>query len=258
MAKFKKVAPLDKGAQGAVWTAKVVGTEDLVALKYLTFEPGSSRDERSKRKQRFVREVENQRRLEHPGIMPVLACATASPSPWYAMPLAEGSLQDSLDGPRQPAAWVNSVMCEVMDAVQHAHENLVIHRDLKPNNILHIEGRWVVSDFGYCRRIDSNSVVITEKNHLVGSIAYAAPEQYDDAHQASPAADIYSLTKILIHLLTWKRPYPYLHIQEAPENLQNLLTRGLADNPAHRPQTVADFRSELSGLLTDWNSKEMT
>ncbi|WP_406198230.1 serine/threonine protein kinase [Kitasatospora sp. NBC_01560] len=256
MAKFKKIELLDKGGQGAVWKAKVVDTGDIVALKYLAFDPGSSRDDRAKQKQRFVREVNSQRDLEHPGIMPVLACATNSSPPWYAMPLADGSLQKFLDGPKQSVSWVSAVMGEVLAAVEYAHENGVVHRDLKPNNILSIGGKWVVSDFGYCRRLDSNSATITEKNKLVGSVAYAAFEQYDDAHQASPAADIFALTKILIHLLAWQIPYPYSRIGETPEALHGALKKGIAEDPRNRPQTVAEFRSGISELLTSRPGKE--
>ncbi|MFJ9771752.1 serine/threonine-protein kinase [Kitasatospora sp. NPDC101157] len=252
MARFKKLAELDKGGQGAVWTAEVVGgKEGRVALKYLTYEPGSSREERAKQKKRFLREVESQRGLKHAGIMPVLAFATNAAPPWYAMPLADGTLQNCLEGRQRPLSWVAGVMDEVLAAVGHAHDNGVVHRDLKPNNVLSLDGKWMVSDFGYCRRLDSKSEVITEKNHLVGSVAYAAPEQYDDAHEASFAADIFALTKILIHLLTWKVPYPYSRIDETPERLHLFLRRGIAEEPKHRPQTVAEFRSGLAGLLTD-------
>lgn len=256
MAKFKRVAPLDKGAQGSVWTAEVVGTGEIVALKYLSLEPGSSRSDRANRKMRFVREVESQRKLSHPGIMPVLACATNAAPPWYAMPMANGSLQQVLDGAKESTAWAMKVINEIMNALEYAHTHGVIHRDLKPNNILAIDGKWVISDFGYCRRIDSESVTITERNHLVGSIAYAAPEQYDDAHEASEAADIYSLVKILIHLLTWRIPFPYSRIEETPGDLHDLLSRSLADNPAQRPQSVAVFRSEVNSLFANDFSKE--
>ncbi|MFD3681020.1 serine/threonine-protein kinase [Streptomyces sp. NPDC058613] len=249
MAKFKRITLLDSGGQGKVWKAKIIGTDHLVALKYLSFEPGSSRDERSKQKARFVREVKNQSILNHSGIMPVMACATHSSPPWYAMPLADRSLQNILDGPQQSFNWITSVMNEVMDAVQYSHEQGVIHRDLKPNNILSVEGRWVVSDFGFCRNLNSQSAVITEKERFMGSYAYAAPEQYDDAHQATPAADIFSLTKILIHCLTWQIPYPYARIDQTPERLQDFLKSGLADDPTHRPQSVSEFRSELNKNL---------
>jgi serine/threonine protein kinase len=250
MAKYKKLSVLDNtGGQGKVWKAEVTGTNDFVALKYLKYEPGSSRDERSKQKIRFVREVESQRRLNHPGIMPVLSCATHISPPWYAMPLADHSLQQILSGPRQPLEWTASVMTEVMDAVEYSHAQGVIHRDLKPNNILSVEGRWLVSDFGYCRNLDSQSAVITDQQRLVGSFAYAAPEQFDDAHQATPAADIFSLTKILIHCLTWQIPYPYSRVAATPEQWHQFLASGLAENPSHRPQSVADFRAALSGLL---------
>ncbi|MFF4030368.1 serine/threonine-protein kinase [Streptomyces sviceus] len=250
MAKFKRISLLDTGGQGKVWKAKSIETGHLVALKYLTFEPGSSRDQRSTQKIRFVREVENQSRLSHPGIMPVLAYATHASPPWYAMPIAERSLQADLDGPKQALAWVTLVMNEVMDAVQYSHEQGVIHRDLKPNNILSIEGRWVVSDFGYCRNLNSQSAVITERQKLIGSYAYAAPEQFDDAHQATPAADIYSLTKILIHFLTWKLPYPYSLVETTPPQFQGFLRKGLADDPRHRPQSISEYRTELSTALT--------
>ncbi|MGY5069856.1 serine/threonine-protein kinase [Streptomyces griseus] len=256
MAKFKRVASLDKGAQGSVWKAEAVGTGEMVALKYLSLEPGSSRIDRANRKTRFVREVESQRRLAHPGIMPVLACATNASPPWYAMPLANGSLQQILDGSRQPLPWAMTVINEVMDALEHAHNRGVIHRDLKPNNILTVEGKWVISDFGYCRRIDSDSAIITEKNHLVGSMAYAAPEQYDDPHAASEAADIFALVKILIHLLVWRIPFPYFHIEETPGDWHDLLNRGLADDPAQRPQSVASLRSEVNSLFASNFDKE--
>ncbi|MFJ3477313.1 serine/threonine protein kinase [Streptomyces microflavus] len=250
MSKYKRLSVLDNtGGQGKVWKAQITGTETYVALKYLKYEPGSSRDERSKQKIRFVREVESQRKLNHPGIMPVLSCATHLSPPWYAMPLATHSLQQVLSGPRLELEWTTSVMTEVMDAVEYSHAQGVIHRDLKPNNILFVEGKWVVSDFGYCRNLDSQSAVITEQQRLVGSFAYAAPEQFDDAHQATPAADIFSLTKILIHCLTWQIPYPYSRIDATPDQWHTFLTKGIAENPAHRPQSVGDFRSSLSDLL---------
>jgi serine/threonine protein kinase len=119
------------------------------------------------------------------------------------MPEAEMTLEDFIK--RKPSGVdptdAAEIVLTVIDAIEYAHEQGVYHRDLKPANILLLDGRWVVGDFGMCRDLTSDSTTITRSNTVVGTVAYIAPEQYDDGHVIDASADVYALGKVFIHLL---------------------------------------------------------
>ncbi|WP_329533975.1 serine/threonine protein kinase [Streptomyces sp. NBC_01450] len=245
---YRKLARIAVGGQATIHRGIDVDTGREVALKYLTPEGNrkSSPAEAGKERTRFLREVREQSRLRHANIMPVLGFSGRGQKPWYAMPLAKASLQDFLNSARLGIEWSLNVVHKIIDGMEYAHSEGVIHRDLKPNNILLAESEWMVSDFGFCRNMSSESLRITQPEKLVGTLIYAAPEQFDDAHIVGPTADVYSIGKILIHCLTWNMPPPGGNrLNEIPSEFKPTVIRCVAEDPEERFQKMADVRESL-------------
>ncbi|WP_329349407.1 serine/threonine protein kinase [Streptomyces sp. NBC_01261] len=255
---YRKRARIAVGGQATIHRGIDVDTGQEVALKYLTPEDSRKSDPAKFEKDRirFLREVREQGRLEHANIMPVLGFSGRGQKPWYAMPLAEGSLQDILDSERRDVGWSLGVIHEVIDGMEYAHGEGVIHRDLKPNNVLFLEGDWVVSDFGYCRNVNSESLRITDAEKLVGTTIYAAPEQYDDAHIVNETADVWAIGKILIHCLVWNMPPPGGNrLNEIPPEFKATVLRCVAEDPNDRFQNMSDLRESLISAFEDYRKE---
>ncbi|MEU4229139.1 serine/threonine-protein kinase [Nonomuraea sp. NPDC026600] len=158
---------------------------------------------------RLRREIEVQRGLAHPNIMPIW---DADPGgSWFTMPIAEGNLEalrDDLDEDD-----LSSILLHVADALEVAHSDRLIHRDISPGNILALPSsgnrgrRWVVADWGLVRRpAKGSSTPLTRVGQGMGTEGFAAPEIWQDATQATEAADVYSLGRVAAWFLTRTRP----------------------------------------------------
>lgn len=252
---YRKLVQIAVGGQATIHRGVDVDTGREVALKYLTPE-GSKKSNPTtldKERVRFLREVREQGRLSHVNIMPVLGFSGRGQKPWYAMPLATASLQDFLDLERKEVEWSLHAIRKVIDGMEYAHTEGVIHRDLKPNNVLLVNGEWVVSDFGFCRNVNSESLRITDAEKLIGTLIYAAPEQYDDAHVVNETADVYAIGKVLIHCLTWNMPPPGGNrLNEIPPAFKDTVLHCVAEDPADRFQNVADLRESLISAYEDY------
>ncbi|MFF8408115.1 serine/threonine-protein kinase [Streptomyces omiyaensis] len=248
MVRITKEKKLGKGGQGTVWQAVRLDTNETVAIKF----PLESLDmsEGSPDRKRFIREVRYQSSLRHPGIMPIVAMNLKSPKPFLVMPLASYSLEDLLNSGALTEETTFSIATEVLAALEYSHEQGVLHRDLKPANLLHLQGRWVISDFGLCRQIESNSTIITQVNTAVGSPVYMAPEQYDNAHETEPTADIYSIGQILYHCLVGEVPFPRARIAKLDAKYRYFISRCIAEEPDERFQSVSEVRREMELLTT--------
>ncbi len=194
---------------------------------------------------RFEREVRCQSSLRHPGVMPIIAINLRAANPFYVMPIARYSLGYLLESRRIDPEETVEIVTEVMNALAYAHAEGIIHRDLKPENVLFLENRWVVSDFGLCRDINSDSLTITRTETVFGSLAYMAPEQFDDAHNATVAADIYAVGQILYHCLVGEIPYPRARIAKVPAQFKYVVSKCVTEEPDDRFQSVADLRRAL-------------
>ncbi|QFY13165.1 protein kinase [Nonomuraea phyllanthi] len=244
---YKKIRKIGSGGQAVIWESKNIDTGEIVALKYLQLQ-GDRRTraaEIEERRIRFIREVRIQKSLHHDNIVPVLAYSDRGHHQWYAMPLAEQTLQKYLEGPRRDIEWALEVIHQVIHGIQHAHDKGVIHRDIKPSNVLQIGNKWLISDFGFCRDLHSESMEITRSEKFLGTLFYAAPEQYDDAHEVGPTADIYAVGKTLLHLLSWKPLSPYLKMEGVPDAFQGIIRKCVADSPDDRYQDIASLRTAL-------------
>jgi len=258
-----------RGGMGVVYRAKEPHSDRVVALKCVLAYQGDSDHVVA----RFRREAETASRLEHPNIVPIYRVGeTADGFPYYTMKLAAaGSLLQGraplLDHPRRSAA----LMVKVARAVHFAHEQGVLHRDLKPGNILlDAHGEPLVSDFGLAR-CEAVSSYLTRSLASFGTPGYIAPEQADGpAAQLTPAADVYSLGAVLFELLTGRTPFvgenafavmkqsaevpaPKLRslAPKADRDLEIICARCLEREPADRYQSAAGLADDLQSWLDD-------
>jgi predicted Ser/Thr protein kinase len=206
--RYRVLRLLGAGGMGAVYEAEQDNPRRAVALKVIR--PGLVASSVVKR---FTQEAQILGRLHHPGIAQVYAAGLAAGQPYFAMELIAGRPLDEYARIQrlEPPARLELV-AKVCDAVQHAHEKGVIHRDLKPGNILvEASGQPKVLDFGVARATNADvraTTAGTEAGQLVGTLAYMSPEQV----AADPAAldgrsDVYALGVILYELLAGRLPY---------------------------------------------------
>lgn len=243
--KWQRLDRLKFAGQGEIYRVKNKETGELAIMKRLLRAPQLADSDGEMR--RFRREVRSQSAMDHEGIMPILGWRFNADPPFYVMPEAEMTLEDLIE--RNPGGVdpedAAAIILTVIDAISYAHDQGVYHRDLKPANILLLDRRWVVGDFGMCRDLSTDSTTITRPNTMVGTVAYVAPEQYDDGHAVEASADVYALGKVFIHLLTGRRPFPYTQLEHVPAEYKYLLTKALAEKPEDRHATVAEFGRQI-------------
>jgi serine/threonine protein kinase/tetratricopeptide (TPR) repeat protein len=256
-----------RGGMGVVYQAREPNSGRIVALKCVLVCNGDADHAVA----RFRLEAETAARLEHPNIVPIYHVGeTADGFPYYTMKYASGgSLLQArhplLEHPRQSAALI----LKVARAVHYAHQEGVLHRDLKPGNILlDSHGEPLVSDFGLAR-CEAVSSYLTRSLSSFGTPGYIAPEQADGpAARLTPAADVYSLGAILFELLTGRTPFVGDNAfavmkrsaeQSAPKvrslapqvdrDLEIICDRCLEREPADRYQSAAAFADDLQRWL---------
>lgn len=241
---------LGRGAMGAVYRARHATLGQEVALKVILAGEFASEAER----RRFLAEAGQAARLDHPGIIRVLNYGEANGRQFYAMELVDGPTlahamsrdmaeppADSEVAPRDDRA-IAALMAAVACAVQHAHDRGVLHRGLKPGNILlDAAGRPHVGDFGLAKLLGDETAVsaaMTVAGSPVGTPAYMAPEQVRGEKVLTTAADLWSLGAILYELLAGRPPFV------AP-NPAETYRRILEDEPAALPVRGTPRRRDL-------------
>ena len=188
---------LGRGGMADVLVAHDELLDRRVAVKVLRDSPDSETNRR-----RFVSEARILGRLSHPGLVTVLDAGMSDEAPYLVMELLPGgTLADLIDRGAQPVDRVAGLGAQVAAALAAVHGAGVIHRDVKPSNVLlDAEGRARLADFGIARLV-GDTVRATRTGHTVGTTAYLAPEQAAGEDIAT-AADVYSLGLVLIELLT--------------------------------------------------------
>ncbi|NUP27916.1 MAG: serine/threonine protein kinase, partial [Nocardia sp.] len=198
---------LGAGGMGEVYLARDRDLPRPVALKLLTPIAGDDRDVRA----RFLREADTAARLSHPNIVAVYARGEEQGRLWMAIQYIEGTDVAAVlrDGPVRPDHAVR-ILEETARALDHAHAAGVLHRDVKPANILLAWGEQrqvYLSDFGIAKALD-RADGLTRTGELYASFHYAAPEQFEMRPDIDRRADVYSLGCTLYYMLTARLPYP--------------------------------------------------
>jgi Tol biopolymer transport system component/tRNA A-37 threonylcarbamoyl transferase component Bud32 len=221
---------LGRGATSAVYRAEQPWLDRRVALKVLSPELAEDRVAR----ERFLRECRLAASLDHPSIIPIYDAGEAQGEVYIAMRYVEGGdLRHLLEreGPLDPARTL-FLLQQVADALDTAHDHGLVHRDIKPGNILVEPGpdgeRCYVSDFGLTKRLASETGD-TASGGFTGTIDYVAPEQIE-GQPPDARADVYSLGCVLFECLTGRVPYPrdnelaviYAHLQDLPPKVTDL------------------------------------
>lgn len=194
-----------QGGMGVVYRARQVSLNRPVALKMiLTGQLATSAEV-----ERFHLEAEAVAKLDHPNIVPVYEVGEHQGRHYFSMKLIDGGdLADRSTQRRWPPADAALLMVKIARAVHYAHQRGVLHRDIKPTNILiDATGEPYLSDFGLAKLVERESS-LTESMALIGSASYMAPEQAaGHARDLTIAADIYSLGAVLFHMLTGRPPF---------------------------------------------------
>ncbi|SIN33552.1 serine/threonine-protein kinase [Micromonospora cremea] len=239
--RYRLLSPLGQGGMGRVWKARDEVLHRDVAIKELVPPPGLTDEERREMRERSLREARAIARLNHVNVVRIFDVLRTDGDPWIVMEyVASKSLQDTLaeDGPVSPARAVE-IGLGVLGALNAAHKAGVMHRDVKPGNVLlGDDGRVVLTDFGLATIPGDPNV--TRTGMVLGSPAYISPERAREG-TAGPEADLWSLGATLYAAVEGKSPYA------RPSAIATLAA--LATEPMPPPKNAGPLKPVLNGLL---------
>jgi serine/threonine-protein kinase len=266
--RYVLISELGRGTSGVVYKAHDPKLDRLVALKILRPELVSLEESGVSLKQRFHQEAVAAGRLTHPAIVAVHDVGEAEGRPFMVMEYSEGgTLADLLLGGRPlPLADAAAIVIQVCAALDYAHRHGVVHRDIKPRNILVGPGVTKVTDFGTARILGASH---TQTGTMLGTPAYMSPEMVR-GQAADPRSDLFSVGVVLYETLTGINPFnaadlaavlyrivntdmPSVrrHNAELPLALDRVLRRALAKDPEARYATATDLANALRDAASD-------
>ena len=222
--------------------------------------------------ERFKREIMLAARLQHPHIVPLLHAGQAGGSLYYTMPFVDGdSLRERMSGRQMSLLEVSRILEEVASALGYAHGQGVVHRDMKPENVLFFHGQAVVLDFGIAKALsasatsDDGAARITQRGMSLGTPAYIAPEQAAGDPDLDHRADIYALGVVTYEMLCGHPPFAgrtpqqvmAAHATQKPESisrrrhdtpteLAGVVMRCLEKRPVDRPSSATEIARMIS------------
>lgn len=261
---YRILKKLGEGGMGEVFMGEDIMLERKVAIKVLRPEISQREDVL----QRFRSEAIALGRLNHPNIATVYAFAHDGDRYYMAMEFVNGEPLDTVIGKHGKLAWKDAVRyaCDALAGLEHAHRLNVIHRDVKPANImLNYTGEIKLMDFGIARILEH--VRQTRSGYMIGTLEYTSPEQAQGL-EVDARSDIYSMGTVLYEMLTGRLPFQkntdyellQAQIKELPQSprtfavdmptaLEDIILKALAKEPDKRFSTALEFSQALSALL---------
>jgi serine/threonine protein kinase len=263
--RYRLEQPLGHGGMASVFLARDTELERPVAVKLLaenlTGDPSF--------RERFVREARLAARLSHPNVVSVYDAGEDGGRPYIVMEHVDGeSLADVLASRGRLAPEdARALALQAASGLAHAHGAGLVHRDVKPQNLLlGSDGTLKIADFGIARAAEATA--LTQAGTVLGTAAYLSPEQAL-GEEVGPAADVYSLGAVLYELLTGRPPFEFESLAdlaakqgrmeiapvrefapEVPQELEDVVMHCLARNPGYRPADGAELAAELGGETT--------
>ena len=268
---YRVVASLGEGGMAAVYKAYQPGMDRYVALKILPRHFASDPTFMG----RFQQEARIIAKLQHPHILPVFDFGEADGYTYLVMPFVTGgTLTELLTGQPLPLKQIRTIVSQLGDALDYAHAHGLVHRDVKPSNVLLDErGNCLLSDFGIAKIIEGTSR-FTTTGGLIGTPAYMSPEQ-GAGEKIDRRSDIYSLGVMLYEMATGRAPFaaetpvavvikhihdplppPRMHNPALPEALERTILKALAKRPDDRFASAAEFVQALQAAIPETGAIE--
>lgn len=262
LGRYNIIGELGQGAMGTVYKAVDPLIDRIVAIK--TINLSLALDEKDEYESRFYQEAKAAGRLSHPNIVTIYDVGKSDEIAYIAMEFLQGrELRDILnDGKRLPVEQVINIVAQVAQGLAYAHEYGVVHRDVKPSNIMIVrDGHVKITDFGIARM--ASAAVRTQTGMVLGSPKYMSPEQVV-GQQTDQRSDIFSLGVMLYEMLTGQAPFagenvnaimyqtlnsvpppPSTLSPNVPEMLNFIVAKALAKKLEHRYQDAKEFAGDL-------------
>ncbi len=265
LGRYHIIEPLGQGGMASVYKAFDTTLERHVAIKIIRSDIQT--ENQGEFLKRFQREAKSLAQLDHPYILKVLDYGDQEGLPYLVMPFLDGGTLKEKMGKPMPYGQAAALLAPIAEALDYAHKRNIIHRDVKPANILISQsGAPILSDFGIAKiLVQSGSTQLTGAGVGIGTPDYMAPEQWTGS--ADPRTDIYSLGVVLYQMVTGRLPFsadtpaavlikhlrdplprPKSFVHDLPDVVEQVLFKALAKEPENRFQTMGEFASTLEKL----------
>jgi formylglycine-generating enzyme required for sulfatase activity len=265
LGEYEIIREIGRGAMGVVYEARQAGLNRSVALKVLPFDLTVD----AQTIERFRREAQAAAQLDHPGIVRVLTTGEEENLHYYAMDLIEGrSLDQIIDTERIPFPRAAEIIRDAARALDYAHSRRVIHRDVKPANVMvRADGAVLIGDFGLARI--ETTATLTKLGEIMGTPMYMSPEQAGGRREAvDHRTDIYSLGATLYEVLTLLPPFGGEDVHRVmsqvinadprpprtlnaliPKDLETICLKAMEKEPSRRYQTAGEMAADITRYL---------